>query len=58
MAPEEREKMNALIQRIQEEQDPRKFTDLVEELNELIDQKRVRVDLAQKPSICPKTRHF
>ena len=40
MAPEEREKMNALIQRIQEEQDPKTFTQLVERLNELLDRDR------------------
>jgi len=44
MAPEERERMNALIQRIQEEQDPKTFAQLVEQLNELLerDQKRTQ----------------
>ena len=44
MTSEEREKVNDLIRRIQEEQDPKKFTDLIEQLNELLDQKRVRLE--------------
>lgn len=43
MTPEEREKVNALIERIQEEQDPNTFIQLVEQLNELLEQKRERI---------------
>ncbi len=43
MTSEEREKVNLLIQRIQTEQDPKKFTELVDQLNELLDQKRQRI---------------
>ena len=43
MTSEEREKVNQLIQRIQTEQDAKKFTELVEQLNELLDQKRQRM---------------
>lgn len=43
MTPEEQEKLNALIQRIQQEKEAKKFTELVEELNELLDQKRDRI---------------
>jgi len=39
MTSEEREKVNALIERIQEEQDPQIFIQLVEELNGLLEQK-------------------
>lgn len=42
MAPEEREKMNTLIQRIQEEQDSKTFTQLVEQLNELLERNQKR----------------
>ena len=37
MAPEERERMNALVHRIQEEQDPKIFAQLVEQLDELLE---------------------
>jgi hypothetical protein len=43
VTPEEREIVNALIRRIQEEKDPKRFTDLVEQLNKLLDQKRNRI---------------
>jgi hypothetical protein len=43
VTPEEREIVNALICRIQEEKDPKRFTDLVAQLNKLLDQKRNRI---------------
>jgi hypothetical protein len=42
MTPEERERMNWLVLRIQQEKDHEKFTKLVEELNKLIAQKEHR----------------
>jgi hypothetical protein len=42
MTPEERERMNWLVLRIQEEKDHAKFTKLVEELNMLVAQKEGR----------------
>ena len=46
MTSEEREKMNDLVQKIQEEQDPNTFIELVEQLNNLLDKKKSR---AQNP---------
>jgi hypothetical protein len=43
MSPEEREQMNRLCARIQREQDHRVFTNLVEELNELLERKEKRL---------------
>lgn len=40
---EEREQMICLCERIQEEQNPKKFLELVEELNRLIDEKQARI---------------
>lgn len=45
MTPDEREKMNALCRLIQDEKDPKKFTDLLEELDRLLDSKRERIQL-------------
>jgi hypothetical protein len=42
MTPEEREKMNALCRQIQDEKDPKTFTELLEELNRLTESKRER----------------
>jgi hypothetical protein len=42
MTPEERERMNWLVLRIQQEKDHDKFTELVDELNKLIEQKEER----------------
>jgi hypothetical protein len=42
VTPEERERMNWLVLRIQQEKDHEKFTKLVEELDKLIDQKERR----------------
>jgi hypothetical protein len=43
MTSEERERMNQLCTRIQEEKDPEKFDDLVQELNELMEAKHKRI---------------
>jgi hypothetical protein len=43
MTPEERERMNSLCTRIQEEKDPNKFDGLVRELNELLEAKHERI---------------
>jgi hypothetical protein len=42
VTPEEREKINQLVRLIQDEQDPRKFTVLAEQLCELLDSKERR----------------
>jgi hypothetical protein len=44
MTPEERERMNWLCVRIQDEKDPRIFDSLVQELNELLERKYGRID--------------
>ena len=57
MTSEERERMNALIQRIPEEQDQNTFLQLVEQLNDLLDQTRdrTRTELAcQRTTKLPK----
>ena len=46
MTPEEREKMNALCRRIQSEQDPKQFVELVEELDKLLEAKHERIKSA------------
>lgn len=43
MTPQERERMNWLCQRIQDEKDPKVFDDLVVELNELLEVKHGRI---------------
>lgn len=43
MTSEEREKMNRLCKLIQEEKDPERFTELIQELNELLEQKENRL---------------
>lgn len=43
MTSEEREKMNKLCRQIQEEKDPNKFTELIRELNELLEKKEIRL---------------
>lgn len=49
MTPEERERMTLLCELIAKEQDHRKFVELVQELNDLLDHKESRLeDRAQK----------
>jgi len=43
MTPKERERMNWLCNRIQEEKEPNKFDDLVRELNALLEAKHERI---------------
>jgi hypothetical protein len=43
MTPEERERMNLLCLRIQDEKDPQTFDRLVRELNELLEVKHGRI---------------
>ena len=43
MTSEERERMYALCKLIQDEKDPKKFNDLIDELNKLLDEKRGRI---------------
>lgn len=43
MTSEEREKMNQLCKLIQEEKDPDRFTELIQGLNELLEQKENRL---------------
>ena len=49
MTPEEREEMYALCRLIQDEKDPQKFAQLVEELDRLLDAKRERIQSATEP---------
>lgn len=44
MTPEERVQVEALCKRIQEEQDPAAFTELVMQLNDLLEHKQGRLD--------------
>jgi hypothetical protein len=48
MTPEEREYMDRLCERIQVEKDPKLFTLLVDELNQLLEQAHERID--RKPT--------
>jgi hypothetical protein len=52
MIPDEREKMAILCERIAKEQDPKKFNNLVQQLNELLGKKRQRIqpEHTSKPS--------
>jgi hypothetical protein len=50
MTPEERERMNVLVLLIQKEKNHEKFTRLVEELNNLIDQKNRRFPPDKPPT--------
>jgi len=43
MTSEEREKMNRLCKLVQEEKDPGRFAELIQELNELLEQKESRL---------------
>jgi len=43
MTSEEREKMNRLCWLIQDEKDPDKFNELIKQLNELLEQKELRL---------------
>jgi|HubBroStandDraft_1064217.scaffolds.fasta_scaffold156222_2 hypothetical protein len=44
MTPDERERMQILCERIAIEKDQKKFGDLVQELNDLLDRKSHRLD--------------
>jgi hypothetical protein len=44
MNPEERQQMNWLCERIQLEENPHAFTNLVEQLNELLERKEKRLE--------------
>jgi hypothetical protein len=48
MTPEEREHMNKLCAQIQVERDPRKFTTLIRDLNELLEKKERRLEERDK----------
>jgi len=47
MTSEEREKMNQLCKLIQDEKDPDRFTELIQQLNKILEQKESR--LKKKP---------
>lgn len=49
MTPEEREKMNALCERIAIEKAPQKFDELVRELNDLLERKHERIHPEHNP---------
>ncbi len=46
MTPDEREQMNRLCKQIQDEKDQKKFTALIEELNQLLAKKDERLGVA------------
>jgi len=48
MTPEERQRMNWLCLRIQEEKDPKTFHQLVRELTDLLEVKHERIDPEHK----------
>ena len=48
MTPDEREQMAILCERIAVERDHKKFSDLVDELNDLLDRKESRLEAAEK----------
>ncbi len=48
MTPDERERMAILCERIAKEQDQHKFTKLVQELNDLLEAKKHRLDEGPK----------
>lgn len=50
MTPEERDRMNAICQRIQEEKNPAVFDELVRQLNDLIDAKYGRIHAGHEKS--------
>jgi hypothetical protein len=59
MSPDKRDRMNALCAQIMVEKDQWKFTDLVEELNELLEDMRLEVPASQSVRIyasAPKGR--
>lgn len=43
MTPGERERMNELCRRVQQEKDPKKFDQAVRELNDMLEQKHERI---------------
>jgi hypothetical protein len=49
MTPEERERMQFLCEQIAKEEDPEKFTKLVQELNDLLEHKVKRVERPARP---------
>ncbi len=53
MTPDERERMAILCERIATEQDPQKFTRLVEELNYLLEAKERRLGIRPPKSDKP-----
>lgn len=61
MTPDERERMQLLCEQIAKEEDPEKFTKLVQELNDLLEHKVQRLErpprpLDSKSSICLNQR--
>jgi len=49
MTPEEREKMNEICKRIQNEKNPEAFDKMVRELNDLLEIKHERIHPEHKP---------
>ena len=50
MTSEERERMNQLCERIQNEKNPQRFTKLVEQLNKLLERKEKRLESKRRTS--------
>jgi hypothetical protein len=51
MTPEERDRMNALCILIQNENDPKRFNCLIEDLERLLNTKRERIHASEKGSL-------
>lgn len=49
MTPDERERMQLLCEQIAKEEDPEKFTKLVQELNDLLEHKVKRLERPARP---------
>ena len=49
MTPDERERMQLLCEQIAKEEDPEKFTKLVQELNDLLEHKVQRLERPARP---------
>lgn len=56
MTPDERERMQILCERIAKEQDHKKFSELVSQLNDLLDNKGRRLDDSSANPARPQRR--
>lgn len=49
MAPEEKQQMESLCKQIQVEKDPKKFGELIQQLNELLERKEYSLSSGKRP---------